>query len=85
MASQTANQTVRASSAPASACCAVRSPRLDMTSSRARVRAYLSPNSAAISSQNSLCRTAEGSHERQTRHAGVRTRELSGVAGTITG
>jgi hypothetical protein len=56
-----------------------------MTSSRARVRAYPSPNSAAISSQNSLCRTAEGSHERQTRHAGVRTRELSGVAGTITG
>jgi hypothetical protein len=56
-----------------------------MTSSRASVWAYRSPNSASISCQNSLCRTAAGSHERGTRRADVRTRGLSVLAGTITG
>jgi hypothetical protein len=56
-----------------------------MTSSRASVWAYRSPNSASISCQNSLCRTAEGSHERDGRRADVLASGLSVVAGTIAG
>jgi hypothetical protein len=56
-----------------------------MTSSRASVWAYRSPNSASISCQNSLCRTPDGPQERDGRRAGVLASGLSVVAGTNAG